>query len=111
MPASDHYAVEAAQLEIEISRKGAILGINWNNDAEVRKLARRALRSNADTLQLDHPANSLKGMATMELVGLSLLILKLMKDSADESIVMQGGPIWKALSHALWDEARLSGIK
>ena len=107
MPAADHYAVEAAQLEIEISRKGAILGLDWNNDAEVHKLARRALKSNVDTLQLDHPANSPKGMATMELVALSLLILKLMRDSADKGIITQGGPIWKALSRALWEEARL----
>lgn len=108
MPASDHYAAEASQLEIEISRKGAILEINWNNDAEVHKLVKRALKTDADTLQLDHPANSPKGVAAMELVALCLLILKLMRDSADKGIITQGGPIWKALSRALWEEARLS---
>lgn len=108
MPASDHYATEAVQLETEIARKGAILGIDWSNDAAVHGLARRALSSHTDTLELDHPATSEKGMAMLELIGLSLLILKLMKESVDEGIITQGGPVWKSLSRALWEEARIA---
>ena len=107
MPAFENYAAEAAQLETEIARKGIILGIDWNNDAQVNAIARRALTSHVDTLELDHPAASAKGMATLELVGLSQLMLRVMKESADDGIITHGGPVWKALGRALWEQARL----
>ena len=108
MPEIENYAAEAAQLEIEIAHKGAILGIDWNNEAEVRKLARHALASLSDTLKLDHPAGSQKGMAMLELIGLSQLMLKVMKESADDGFLTHGGPVWKALGRALWEEARIA---
>lgn len=104
MPVFENYAAEAAQLETEIARKGIILGIDWNNDAEVRALAKRVLSAHTDTLQLDHPANSPKGAAMLEIVGLSQLMLKVMKNSAGDGIISHGGPVWKSLGRALWEE-------
>ena len=107
MSAFENYAAEAAQLEIEITRKGIVLGIDWKNDDEVRTIARRALSSLLDTLELDHPAASPKGMAMLEIVGLSQLMRRVMKESADHGILTHGGPVWKKLGHALWEEAQL----
>ncbi|MFY9329603.1 MAG: hypothetical protein WAO76_16540 [Georgfuchsia sp.] len=109
MPEFENYAAEAAQLETEIARKGVVLGIDWNNEAEVRKLARHALASLSDTLKLDHPPGSQKGMATLEIIGLSQLMLKVMKQSADEGILTHGGPVWKSLGRALWEESHNAG--
>jgi hypothetical protein len=112
MAAFEHYATEAAQLETEIARKGVILGIDWKNAAVVHTLARRALATHADTLELDHPPGSPKGMALLELVGLAQLMLKVMTESADEGIITHGGPVWKTLGRALWEEAgHNKGIK
>jgi hypothetical protein len=107
MSAFENYAAEAAQLEIEIARKGIVLGIDWTNDAEVSAIARRAFSSHLDTLELDHPAASPKGMAMLEIVGLSQLMLRVMKESADQGILTHGGPVWKKLGRALWEEAQL----
>lgn len=107
MSAFETYAKEAAQLEGEIARNGIILGVDWKNDVQVRTVAKRALTAHVDTLELDYPAASPKGMATLELVGLSQLMLRVMKESADEAVINLGGEIWKALGRALWDEARM----
>jgi hypothetical protein len=107
MPGFENYATEAAQLEAEIARKGIVLGIDWNNEADVRALAKRALKSHIDTLELDHPAASPKGMAMLEIVGLSQLMLRVMKESADDGVITHGGPVWKSLGRALWEQARL----
>lgn len=112
MPEFENYAAEATQIETEIARKGVILGIDWRNDAEVHALARQALLAQTDTLQLDHPPNSEKGMAMLEIVGLSQLMLKVMKESAGDGIITHGGPVWKSLGRALWEEAGLAkGVK
>jgi hypothetical protein len=108
MSAFENHAAEAAQLETEITRKGIVLGIDWTNDAEVHSIARRALSLHLDPLELDHPAASPKGMAMLEIVGLSQLMLQVMKESADEGILTHGGPVWKKLGRALWEEAQLS---
>lgn len=108
MHSSENYATEVAQLEREIARKGLILDIDWANEPEVRALARRALNSHVDTLELDYPAASPKGMAMLEILGLSQLMLRVMKESADDGIITSGGPVWKSLGRALWEEARLS---
>lgn len=101
----ENYASEAAQLETEIARKGIILGIDWNNAGEVHALARRMLSSHT-TLQLDHPAHSPQGMAMLEMAGLSQLMLKVMENSAGDGIITHGGPVWKSLGRALWEESK-----
>lgn len=109
MPEFENYAAEARQLEIEIERKGVILGIDWNNEAEVRRLARRALKSHGDTIELMDPPDTLKGKVTLEIIGLSQLMLKVMQQSADDGIHTHGGPVWKSLGRALWEESHMSG--
>jgi hypothetical protein len=103
----EDYATEAAQLEIEIARKGAIIGIDWNNSAQVHKLARQALASHGETIQLDVPMASPEGIAKIELFGLAQLMLKVMQRSAEDNLLTHGGPVWKTFARALWDEAEL----
>ena len=43
MSGFENYAREARQLEHEIETKGVILGIDWDDAAQVRELARQAL--------------------------------------------------------------------
>ncbi|MCX7171601.1 MAG: hypothetical protein NTY41_15305, partial [Proteobacteria bacterium] len=43
MPEFENYSREAAEIEREIARKGIVLGIDWDDDAQVRALAREAL--------------------------------------------------------------------
>ena len=104
MASFENFAAEAAQLETEISRKGVILGIDWENTAQVRKLARQALACNEETMKLDCPLSSPEGIAKLELFGLAQLMLKVMGESAGEGVLTHGGPVWKSFARALWEE-------
>jgi hypothetical protein len=100
----ENYPAEAQQIETEIARKGAIIGIDWNNAAQVRALAKQALACHGDTIKLDCSPLSPEGMAKVELFGLAHLMLKVMTDSAQDGIESHGGPVWKAFAKALWAE-------
>ncbi|MCK9284761.1 MAG: hypothetical protein M0P39_10815 [Rhodocyclaceae bacterium] len=100
----ENFAAEAEQLESEIARKGIIVGIDWDNEPQVRKLARQALACHGETIQLDCNPSSPEGMAKLELFGLAQLMLKVMEQSADGGVLTHGGKAWKAFARALWQE-------
>ena len=105
MSGFENYSREALQIEHEIERKGAILGIDWNDTAQVRELARAALdcKLGADNCEPDDPADR----ARLELFGLAQLMLTVMKESADQGQHTHGGAAWKSLARALWAEHEL----
>lgn len=109
MPEFENYATEAEQLEIEILRKGVILGIDWNDAGAVRALARHALSAHAGKLQAGHAASNQSERVTLEIIGLSQLMLKVMKQSAEDGVITHGGPVWKSLGRALWEESNMAG--
>lgn len=100
----EDYGREALEIEREIVRRGLVLGIDWNNVAEVRQLAREALRCrNLPDNPACHPTDA-RGRAKLELFGLAQLMMTVMRQSADEGMHTHGGPAWKALARALWHE-------
>jgi hypothetical protein len=105
MAGFENYGAEARELEEAIARKGLLLGIDWNDEVQVRQLAREALECRLDP---DHPECRSTDPATrtrIELFGLAQLMLKVMAQSAENDIHTHGGPIWKALGRALWIES------
>lgn len=102
MAGFENYFQQAEQIEREIVRKGLALGIDWNDEAQVRALARAALdcRHDKPDCQPDNPAS----LARFELFGLIQLMLTVMRQSAEDSMHTHGGPVWKALARALWRE-------
>lgn len=103
MPGFENYFQEAAQIELEIVRKGFALGIDWDDDVQVRALARAALDCRHE-LPESAPSNP-QARARLELFGLAQLMLTVMRESADQGLLTHGGPAWKALARALWAEA------
>lgn len=102
MSGFENYSREARQLEHEIETKGVILGIDWNDAAQLRELAREALdcKLGANNCEPDDPADR----ARIELFGLAQLMLTVMKESANANIHTHGGAAWKSFAHALWTE-------
>lgn len=102
MSGLENYSREALQIEHEIETKGVILGINWNDAAQVRELAREAIdcKIGAIDCEPDDPADR----ARLELFGLAQLMLTVMKESANADIHTHGGAAWKAFAKALWTE-------
>jgi len=104
MPIFSNFSAEAARLETEIARKGIIIGIDWDNQSQVRDLARQALACTGDKIAQNCDLQTSEGRAKMELFGLAHLMLKVMTDSAQEGFLSHGGDVWKAFAKALWEE-------
>lgn len=107
MSGFENYSREALQIEHEIERKGAILGIDWDDAVQVRELARQALdcKLGENNCEPDDPDDR----ARIELFGLAQLMLTVMKESADQNLLTHGGGAWKAFARALWAEHEFRG--
>lgn len=104
----EHYDAEARELEDAIVRRGIVLGIDWNDDVQVRQLARAALDCRIDPAHPECGGTDPQSRARIELFGLAQLMLKVMTESAsEEGIHTHGGPTWKAFGRALWRESGL----
>ncbi|MBI5860603.1 MAG: hypothetical protein HZB64_00210 [Rhodocyclales bacterium] len=102
MSLPENYGKETAQIELEIERKGVILGIDWNDAAQVRQLAHDAFhcRLGQADCDVDHPLRR----ARVELFALAQLMLAVMTESAENGVESHGGAAWKIFARALWLE-------
>ena len=101
MSGFENYAEEARQLEVEIQRKGIVLGIDWDDPVQVAMLARQAIafKPLVEGLPTDPQFR-----VRVELFGLAQLMLQVMRESAQDQVHTHGGPIWKTFGRALWNE-------
>ncbi len=106
MAGFENYSQEIREIEQEIERKGIALGINWDDDAQVRSLAREALDHATGEIKISasDPVDP-KLMAKLDLFGLTGIMLRTMEESATVGIESHGGAAWKAFARALWAEA------
>lgn len=109
MPTFENYAREAQEIEREIVRKGLVLGIDWEDEAQVRLLAREALACRNMDDNPDCRPDDPRALAKIELFGLAQLMHTVMRQSADEGMQTHGGAAWKALARALWQEGKTAG--
>jgi hypothetical protein len=58
MAGFENYVEETREIELEIERKGIVLGIDWTDDVQVRALAKEALDQSAAEIKLAAPALS-----------------------------------------------------
>lgn len=110
MSGFENYSREASDIELEIERKGIALGIDWNDEVQVRTLAQEALKAKvrAETDAGHRETNDQR--ARVDLFGLAQLMLTVMRESAEENMLIHGGPIWKIFGRALWLEAGILGL-
>ncbi len=105
MAGFENYVEEAKEIELEIERKGIVLGIDWTNDVQVRALAKEALDQSAAEIKLSASSPiDRKLMAKVDLFGLAGVMLKTMEECAGVGFECHGGPAWKAFGKALWAE-------
>lgn len=104
MSGFENYSREAQQIEHEIERKGVVLGIDWNDAAQVSALAREAIECHLDPEHPECSSSNPQTRARIELFGLAQLMLTVMKESANQDLITHGGAAWKAFAKALWAE-------
>ena len=101
-----HDPQRTAEIETAIERMGIALGIDWDDEAQVRELAREALNHSRETLtQFSQHPGDYRHKAKAELFGLAALMMQIMTESAEEGVLTHGGKAWKAFSRALMHEA------
>ena len=102
----EYYVGAMQDIEREIARTGIALGIDWNDEKQVRQLVVEAFDHYGDDLRQTaaHPEDT-DMAAKVKLFGLAALMLRTMQESADLDIESHGGPIWKTFGRALWVEA------
>jgi hypothetical protein len=108
MPGFENYDEEVREIEQQIERKGIVLGIDWDDEVQVRMLAREAL--DHATRDVHIPADGRPDhrlLAKLDLFGLAGIMLKAMEESASIGFESHGGPAWKAFAKALWAEASM----
>jgi hypothetical protein len=105
MAGFENYSQEIREIEQEIERKGIALGINWDDDAQVRSLAREALDHATGEVKISasDPVDP-RLMAKLDLFGLAGIMLRTMEESATVGIESHGGAAWKSFARALWAE-------
>lgn len=105
MTGFEFYSEETQALEQQIERMGIALGIDWSDDAQVRELAREALKNGAGNSGEAVKHSDYRQMAKTELFSVAALMLRVMEKSAEnEGVMTHGGPAWKAFARALWLE-------
>lgn len=99
-----HYERTADELEREIVKRGIGIGVDWQDRARLRDLARQALGCDSGCMMklLRSPIRQEK--LTGELFALSELMLDNMRQSAELGVHTHGGPAWKAFGRALYEE-------
>lgn len=103
MSGFEHFQQSTADIERELVRKGVALGIDWDNEAQVRQLACQALGGAHAALDIAarHPTDR-QALARAELFGLAELMLQLLESSAKTGFESHGGPVWRVFAKALW---------
>jgi hypothetical protein len=100
----ENYARESRDIEQAIARKAMVLGIDWDNEVQVRLLAREALDCHIAAGEPGCAPEDALRIAKLELFGLAHLMLKVMEESASNGMLTHGGPVWKTFGRALWEE-------
>lgn len=103
-----NFSREAKEIELEIERNGIALGIDWEDEEQVRALAKEALHYHLGGEHLSGATDEGRTLLTkVELFGLAGLMLKTMTESADVGVHTHGGTVWKLFGKALLEEQKL----
>lgn len=98
---------DALDISRQIARDLVVLGIDWNDPAAMREIAREALSYKAVRVAgAPHSAEPLS-RTKLELFGLIGLMLKTMEEGAEYGNHIHGSDVWKAMAKALWEQKQL----
>jgi hypothetical protein len=103
MSGFENYDAEIAAIEEQIIRKAIGLDVDWDNENEVRELAKQALAYH-HTIQTTTSTHYDGDDARRDIFGLAQLMLLVMEKCAHEGMLAHAGPTWKIFAHALWAE-------
>lgn len=95
----------AHEICCELSRTLIGLGIDWQDEASLRRVAREALAYDAHKApQIE--SGDIEGRTKRKLFGLIALMHRTLQEGAEVDREVHGDEVWKALAKALWAEKK-----
>ena len=101
MAGFEPYARDAEAIEREIVTRGLVLGIDWQDAAQVGLLARELSEGGSGHVERLVRSKDPRERARGELFAFAILMQQTMAESAERGIHTHGGAVWKSLGGAL----------
>lgn len=93
---------EVSQIEIELMRKMAVLGLDWHDDAAMTLLASECKAFGPEDVKAAYASNDSQRITKAKLFALVSLMLNTMENAAQEGRDVHGGEVWKAFGKHLY---------
>ncbi|MDO8464414.1 MAG: hypothetical protein Q7S46_04050 [Gallionella sp.] len=98
----DHRS-ETSHIEIELMRKMLALGLDWRDDAAMKKLASECKAFGPNQAQAAFTSNNGESKIKADIFVLASLMMKTMESAAYEGREVHGGEVWKAFGKHLYE--------
>ncbi|MFZ2302121.1 MAG: hypothetical protein WAW10_09670 [Gallionella sp.] len=98
----DHRS-ETSHIEIELMRKMLALGLDWRDDAAMKRLASECKAFGPEQARAAFASNDTQAKTKAEIFVLASLMMKTMGSAANESREVHGGEVWKAFGKHLYE--------
>jgi len=99
---------DAEEICSEIMRVMIGLGLDWEDEHVLRKVAREALAFDPAHAPSLAPGD-IESRTKRKLFGLIALMFRTMQEGAEVNELIHGNRVWKALAKALWAEKNAGG--
>jgi hypothetical protein len=99
----EHHRNETSQIETELMRKMLALGLDWHDDAAMKKLALECKNFGPDQAKVAFASTDRSDRTKAEFFVLASLMMKTMGSAANESRDVHGGEVWKAFGKHLYE--------
>ncbi len=93
---------EVTQIENEMKRHLMALGIDWHDDAAMKKLATECKAFGPTQANAAYASHDREAKAKAELFALASLMLRTMENAAGENRDVHAGEVWKAFGKHLY---------
>lgn len=98
----ENHRNEVSQIETELMREMIALGLDWHDDAAMRKLALECKAFGPADADAAYASNDSKRITRAKLFALVSLMLRTMESAALENRDVHGGEVWKSFGKHLY---------
>lgn len=95
---------EVSNIETQLMRHMIALGLDWHNEAEMKKLAEECKAFGPSHASAAYASHDRVQKTKAELFVLASLMLKTMENAAAHNRFVHAGEVWKAFGKHLYDD-------
>ena len=99
----EDHRTETSLIERELMRKMLALGLDWHDDAAMKKLAGECKAFGPEQAQAAFAHGDGEAKIKAEIFALASLMMKTMGSAANDDREVHGGDVWKAFGKHLYE--------